>query len=163
MSTIFSHAMKAIKNNPKATNKETSGRRIANSSRDSDVRDPGSILERIKLNKRQGKAIKSITLRKNYDEDPEKKFEIKTIQKKVITKDISNLKNPLKNPTSNDIWKHDLYEGPSASSSNNMHCTVFIRNLPEMISNQHLRDILTSDDFVIGIRVNLEEKRIIIF
>jgi len=158
MNTIFSHAMNAIKTNPKATNSEVSDRRVGYSNRDSDVRDPGSILERIKLNKKHGKTIKSITLRKNYEEDSERKFEIKTIQKKVITKDISNLKNPLKKSSADDLWKHDLYEGPIVSNSNNMHCTVFVRNLPETISSQHLRDILTNDNFVVGIRVYSRKK-----
>ncbi len=149
MSSIFSHALSAVKSNPHTADKTES---YGNSGRDS--KDSRSILDRIKLNKKPaGKVIKTINLHKNSDD--EDKFSIDTIQKKVIKKDITSLKRPTKKNDSNDMWKHDLYDGPtpSVATTVTMDCKVFVRNLPDMISSQHLKDLLQNDDEVVGIRV----------
>jgi len=142
--------MSQIKSNPNAVDKTES---FGNSNRDS--KESRSILDRIKLNKKPGKVIKTINLHKTSDdEDASSKFSIDTIQKKVIKKDITSLKRPTKKNDSNDMWKHDLYDGPATVTTVTMDCKVFVRNLPDMISSQHLKDLLQNDDEVVGIRMD---------
>jgi hypothetical protein len=152
MSSIFSHALSQVKSNPHAADKTES---YGNSGRDGG--ESRSILDRIKLNKKPGKTIKTINIHKTSDdEDSSSKFSIDTIQKKVIKKDITSLKRPTKKNDSNDMWKHDLYDGPTrtAATTVTMDCKVFVRNLPDMISSQHLKDLLQNDDEVVGIRMD---------
>jgi len=152
MSSIFSHAMNAVKSNPHAADKNES---YGDSRRDSDSKGSGSILDRIKLNKKPGKAVKTINIHRNSDDDDAStKFGIDTIQRKIIKKDITSLKRPTKKNDSNDMWKHDLYEGPAKVQSITLDCKVFVRNLPDMISSQHLKDLLQNDDEVTGIRMD---------
>ncbi len=154
MSSIFSHAVNALKTSRSVPEKDQTWSKTKRDNTDIDTKTSGSVLERIKLNKGTKKTIKTITLRKGLnDSDDEHPFEIKSVQKKIITKDISNLKKPQTKSSSEGVWKHDLYEGPPVNNTSNMHCKIFIRNLPEMVSSQHLRSLLTNDDDVVGIRV----------
>ena len=153
MSSIFNHAVNALKGN--ADSKEAprgNSRTRESSTRDVDSNKSGSILNRIKLNKKPGKNIKSITIRKNSEDDG-RRFDIENIQRKVIKKDITSLKYPVKKTDTNDVWKHDLYDGPTAVPSVNTYCTVFIRNLPDQVDGQYIKEILKEDRFVVGIRV----------
>ena len=153
MSTIFSHAVNAIKTTSDTRAKPSSAiTKKEIYSREEESKDPKSILNRIQLNKKVGKPVKSITLRKNSD-DNERSFGIDNIQRKIIKKEPVTLKRPSKKADMEGAWKHDLYDGPTVSNPTNMHCTVFVRNLPDGINSQYLRDILQDDEFVVGIRV----------
>jgi len=151
MSAIFNQALSAIKANTssKSSSILTKKKKVINL-REPETKGSSSILDRIKLNKKDGKAIRDISLRRDSDETPHPGIQRKIIRKE---KNIKVIHKPTQKGDPNDVWKHDLYEGPSVPNSMSLNCTVFVRNLPDGVDGRLLRSYLPNEDYVIGVRV----------
>jgi len=138
MKTIFSHAVNAIKANPQPTlNPYQEKNGSVDQGDNENQSSQQSILQRIQLNKKNAKAPKSISLRK----DDFNGFDSSRIQKKVIQKDLRKVLT--RSNDAQDDWKHDDEFNPNSNTIGSF--TVNLRNLSNTITENALRDVINDD------------------
>ena len=155
MSTIFSHAVNAIKTNSPPISDLFQAPKKVISIHEPETVDPASVLNRIKPSKKHHKTGKSITIRKGNPEDSND-FDTSRIQKKTISKDLNvYLRRPSSKSESDDSYKRETDDNPGSGtiSRSNMHFVAFLKSLPRNADEAMIRDIIGNNSTIIEIKV----------
>jgi len=158
MSAIFSQALSGLKANPTPalnqkmiTSKEKTPKVITKSK----TSEKSDIFSRIKQ-KDSKKPARLINDR--IRSEKERDFDVSKIQRKVIGKDLSSRlkRNKEERKESDDEdadgdWKHDLYSDGPAPVESTGASTIFIRNLPDGIDSDDLKNLMRESASIAGI------------
>ena len=155
MSTIFSHAVNAIKTNTRSIPDLFQAPKKVISIHEPETVDPASVLNRIKPSKKHNKNTKSITIRKGAPDDSSD-FDTSRIQKKTISKDLNKyLRRPSSKSESDDSYKRETDDNLATGiiSRSSMHFVAFLKSLPRNADESMIRDIIGNNSTIIEIKV----------
>lgn len=148
MKTIFSQNHHLLKSDPHSSANTYAASKKVIHIHESEDSDPKSVLNRIKLNNQAKKGPKHISLKKG-DEDDSNEFDIGRIQKRPIRKDLNKVLTRSKaDPDSGFVLKSENQADTNAKESDHMSWNVVLKNLPQGVTEQYLRDMIDEDSII---------------